>query len=142
MARKTIRVVESIHAPTKRTREQVCKLVACGLNPEEVSFVLGCSEHDIRLHYEEELKHGTSMVTALVGGAMLKNALRGDTNAQRAWLQMRARWTIPQHVELTGRDGGPIQVEQRRQLVARVLELASGRAKNSQEDPVPGSSVQ
>lgn len=136
MSGKAVRVVEGIHAPTKKSREQVCKMVACGLNPEQISFVLGCAQHEVRQHYEEELLHGTAVVTTLVGGALLKQALRGDVNAARFWLQSRAKWTIPQHVELTGKDGGPIEIENRRKLVARVLELASSR--RSQASPGEG----
>jgi len=140
---KAVRVVEGIHAPTKKTREQVCKLVACGLSVEEISFVLGCTEHDIRSFYEQELLHGTALVTGLVGAAMLKTALRGDVNAARFWLQSRSRWTIPQHVELTGKDGGPIEIENRRKLVARVLELAKGARAHAPDDEaqVSGSSA-
>jgi hypothetical protein len=82
-------------------------------------------EHEVRSNYSEELIHGTAAVTALVGAALLKQAMRGDVNASRFWLQSRAKWTIPQHVELTGRDGGPVEVEHRRALVARVLALAT-----------------
>jgi len=143
MAGKTqIRVVDGIHVPTKKTREQVCKMVACGLNPEEISFVLGCTPHEVKANYEQEMIHGTAMITAAVGGAMLKNALKGDTNAQRAWLQMRARWTIPQHVELTGKDGGPIEIENRRKLLQRVLEIANGKppAPDAKAEKSAGSS--
>ena len=122
---RAVRIVEGIHVPTKQKREQVVRLVACGLTTEQISFVLGCEEHEVRSNYEQELIHGVAAVTALVGAATLRQALKGDVNAQRFWLQSRARWTIPQHVELTGRDGGPVQVEHRRALVARVLALAT-----------------
>lgn len=122
---KAVRIVEGVHVPTKQKREQVVRLVACGLTIEQISFVLGCMEHEVRSNYPEELIHGTAAVTAMVGASMLKQALRGDVNAARFWLQSRAKWTIPQHVELTGRDGGPVEVEHRRALVARVLALAT-----------------
>lgn len=142
MSKNSVRVVEGIHAPTKSTREQVCKMVACGLSPEEISFVLGCAPHEVKLNYDQELIHGTAMVTALVGAALLKQSLRGDVNAARFWLQSRAKWTIPQHVELTGKNGGPVEVLARRQLVARVLELARGSRPANSEGPEAGSSVQ
>lgn len=140
--KKSVRVVEGIHAPTKDSREKVCKLVACGLSTEEISFVLGCAPHEIQLNYEQEIIHGSALVTGLVGGAILKQALRGDVNAARFWLQSRAKWTIPQHVELTGKNGGPVEVLARRQLVARVLELARGSRPTDSEGPEVGSSVQ
>ena len=140
--KKTIRVIEGIHSPTKSTREQVCKLVACGLSNEEISFVLGCAPHEVKLNYEQEIIHGSAMVTAMVGASMLKQALRGDVNAARFWLQSRAKWTIPQHVELTGKNGGPVEIQARRQLVARVLELARGSRPADSEGPEVGSSVQ
>lgn len=128
VSRKQIRVVDALHIPTKASRLVVVRLVACGLSPEQIAFVLGCMPHEVTEHYSLEVEHGTSAVVAQVGAALVKNALRGDTNAQRAFLQMRGRWTVPQHVELTGRDGGPVQVEHRRKLVNDVLALvARGR---------------
>lgn len=127
------RVVSAVHAPTKKTREQVCKMIACGLSTDEISYVLGCAPHDVTMHYQPEIEHGMAAVTALVGGALLKQALRGDTNAARFWLQSKAKWTIPQHVELTGKNGGPVQVEHRRALMARVLELAGANSKTNDE---------
>lgn len=124
-----MRIVDALHIPTKATRQQVVKMVACGLSVKELSFVLGCMEHEIKEHYEQELEHGVAAVTAMVGGAVLKQALRGDVNAGRFWLQSRAKWTIPQHVELTGKDGGPVQVEARRATIARVLALVAGKTK-------------
>lgn len=139
---KSVRVVDAIHAPTKQSRERVCKMVACGLSVQEVGYILGIAEHDVKAHYAEEIEHGMAFVTAMVGGSLLKQALRGDVNAARFWLQSKAKWTIPQHVELTGKDGGPIQVEARKKLIASVLDIASRRKKESKEDPAPGSSVQ
>jgi hypothetical protein len=144
---KSIRVVDGApHAPTKATREKVCKMIACGLSPEEVGYILGLQVQDVKSHYAEEIEHGMAFVTAMVGGSLLKQALRGDVNAARFWLQSKARWTIPQHVELTGKDGGPIQVEARKKLIANVLQLAKGIRPSSTEtlteDPSPGSSVQ
>jgi hypothetical protein len=139
---KAVRVVEAAHAPTKKSREQVCKLVACGLSVEEISFVLGCAPHDVQLHYEQEILHGTPMVTAMVGASLLKQALRGDVNAARFWLQSRSKWTIPQHVELTGKNGGPVEIQARRAIISRVLELAKGNKPATSEGPEAGSSVQ
>lgn len=124
--RQKLRIVDEAHVPTSSTREQVCKLIACGLNETEIAFVLGAMEHEVKEHYPLEIEHGMALVTGLVGGAMLKNALGGDTNAQRAFLQMRARWTVPQHVELTGKDGGPLQIEARKATIKRVLALFNG----------------
>lgn len=127
MGRQQMIVVDAIHAPTRATRQQVVKMVGCGLSAQQIAFVLGCMEHEIKDHYQQEMEHGVAAVTALVGGALLKQALRGDVNASRFWLQSRAKWTIPQHVELTGRDGGPVLVEARRATIARVLALAAGK---------------
>lgn len=120
---KAVRIVDAVHVPTKAKREQVCKLVACGLGTEEIGFVLGCMDHEVKANYQQEIEHGMALVTGLVGGAILKQALRGDVQAARFWLQSRAKWTIPQHVELTGKDGGPVQVEARRALIDRVLAI-------------------
>lgn len=131
--RQRITIVDDVHVPTSRTREQVCKLVACGLDVHEVAFVLGAMEHEVKEHYAQEFEHGMAFVTALVGGALVKNALGGDTNAQRAFLQMRSRWTVPQHVELTGAGGGPLQIEARKATIKRVLALFDGRQGKTEQ---------
>lgn len=131
---KAVRIVDAAHAPNKDTREQVCKMVACGLDAKDIAFVFGCAEYEVKQHYEHEIEHGLAVVTAMVGGALVKNAIRGDTNAQRAFLQMRARWTTPQHVAPTSGNGGAAQVEQRRALLQRVLGLLS----TGQATVVPG----
>lgn len=138
MARQRLMIVDGIHVPTSTTRMLVCKLVACGLSVSEVAFSLGALEHEVKEHYAQEIEHGTALVTGMVGGAMLKQAMRGDVNAARFWLQSRAKWTIPQHVELTGKDGGPVLVEQRRATIARVLALATGKDRTRTEEDKAG----
>jgi hypothetical protein len=123
------------------------KLVALGLSPREIAFVFVCTEHEIRNHYEQELEHGLAEVTGMVGGALVKQAIRGDVNAARFFLQARSRWSTPTKVELTGKDGAAIAVEHRRAIMDRVLGLvkehgeADDTAPKTEERPA-GATVQ
>lgn len=126
-------VITGHHVPTKRAREQVSGMVACGLNAAEIAHVLGTDEATVRLHYEQEVRHGVAATTAKVGGALLKAAMRGDSNAARFWLQARARWSVPTKVELTGKDGEPIKIEERRKLMDSIVSMA-GQGDASEDE--------
>ena len=131
------RVVDEKHTPTDRSRKQVERMAACGLSPVQIAHVLGTSLAEVKRHYELELEHGTAAVTAKVGASLVRQALRGDVAAARFFLQSRARWSVPTAVELTGKDGGPVEVAEGRALVDSVVALVGELQAKAQGQPGP-----
>lgn len=121
------------HAPTRKSRVEVERMVGCGLSTSEIAYVLGCQDAEVKAHYADELANGAAAVTAKVGGALLKQAMRGDVAAARFWLQSRSRWTTPTNVELTGKDGAPIEVSDRRALIDGIVALVAQQQAQGQQ---------
>lgn len=117
-------VVEAAAAPhlvTRRMRQLVARLSAFGLDESEIAFVLEVEPKVLRSSYADELRNGTALMVAKVGNSMYKQARKGDTNAGRFLLQARGRWVVPTKVELTGKDGGPVELKFKQELQARIL---------------------
>lgn len=132
------RVVSDAHAPTDRSRKQVERMAACGLSAQQIAHVLSTTAGEVKRHYEQELEHGTASVTARVGAALVRQALRGDVTAARFFLQSRARWSVPTAVELTGKDGGPVEVAETRKLVDGIVAMVEEqRQQAAKADATP-----
>jgi hypothetical protein len=132
---KTVEASQAPHVPTAKTRSQVERLAACGLTPEEIAFGLELPVTVVKSVYAGELAHGLATVTGKVASALVKQALRGDVAAQTFWLRARARWTPAQHVEVTGKGGGPVQVEEKRKLVSAIVEMVGAAAATETATP-------
>lgn len=123
------RVIASVpHAPTTKTRRQVEVMVACGLTSREVAHIFNCTIKEVESHYKDELYFGCAKINARVGAALLRNALQGDVNAQKFWLQSRARWVPATAIE----HSGEVSVAERRTLVDEITKLAIGHAAATQ----------
>lgn len=115
------------HVPTSETRLLVEGMVACGLDAREIAYVFGTSVGQINMHYSQQIEHGLHITNAKVGAALLKSALKGDSNAQQFWLRSRAKWVTPTRVENTGADGGPIELEigEKKKLMDDIVSLVA-----------------
>jgi hypothetical protein len=121
------------HCPTPESRDFVAQLVAVGLEVPEISFCLKCTPHEVMQHYKDEITHGTAMINARVGVALFQRAMMGDVNAQKFWLQTRARW-VPADKEDPKKAEQQGQLKQDRQAFMNdILQMvAKGRAKEEQ----------
>ena len=127
---KALAVVEAEkapHVPTSRTRWLVAQLSAMGLDEGEISVATAISPTDLRNSYPDELTKGLAITTAKIGVALVKQARKGDVNAQRFFLQSRARWVVPTKMEVTGKDGGPVEIEHRRKTIDSIVTLVRKR---------------
>jgi len=103
--------------PTDEQRKLVEQLAAFGIPQEKmVQMVLGKTNKPIdlktlRKHFSLELETGELKANTKVAQCLYKQATDGNVTAQIFWLKTRARWKEQQSVELTGKDGGPVQTE-------------------------------
>ena len=86
------------------------------------------SEKTLRKHFAKELDQGEMKANIKVAQTLFKKAISGDTTSMIFWLKTRARWKeSPQQVELTGKDGGPVEqkttVVDEQQIKAAVAKL-------------------
>jgi len=84
---------------------------ACGMPQEQIAIHIGVDAKTLRKALRAELKNGSETANGLVAQSLYKQATDGNVTAQIFWLKTRARWKEQQSVELTGKDGGPVQTE-------------------------------
>lgn len=119
-ARKKEReVIGTAHAKTNGKSVQVERMSACGLDESEIAYCMGIDVLTLRAFYKDELDYGLARVTAQVGGAMIKSAMRGDTNAGQFILRSRARWVTPTKIE----QDVSVTVEDKRKLMDDIVGL-------------------
>ena len=120
--------------PTDEDRALVEQLAAFGIPVESMTLFVkdkagkSISEKTLRKHFAKELDLGEMKANVKVAQTLFKKAISGDTTSMIFWLKTRARWKeSPQQVELTGKDGGPVEqkttVVDEQQIKAAVTKL-------------------
>lgn len=120
--------------PTDEDRALVEQLAAFGIPVESMTLFVkdkagkSISERTLRKHFVKELDQGELKANVKVAQTLFKKAISGDTTSMIFWLKTRARWKeTPQRVELTGKDGGPVEqkttVVDEQQIKAAVSKL-------------------
>lgn len=120
--------------PTDEDRALVEQLAAFGIPVESMTLFVkdkngkSISERTLRKHFPKELDQGELKANVKVAQTLFKKAISGDTTSMIFWLKTRARWKeSPQRVELTGKDGGPVEqkttVVDEQQIKAAVTKL-------------------
>lgn len=103
--------------PSAAQRQLVLKLAACGTPPAEICMLVTgsrdrpISERTLEQHFGQELIEGAVRANSNVAQSLYNKAIGGDTIAMIFWLKCRWRWKeAAQAVEVTGANGGPINV--------------------------------
>ena len=113
------------HEPSKETRGAVQMMTAAGIPQAEICISLGISKPTLHKHYRDEIDSGAIKANAMVGqflyetasgrallpGAKYKGATYADcTRAAMFWAKTRMGWRETDHMVVTGRDGGAVEV--------------------------------
>ena len=98
------------HKPTEEKRKLVKALSQYGVKYEDISDKLDISNDTLVKYYKEELRDGRIDANAQIAQSLFQNAKGGNTSAQMFWLKTRAQWKEVNGLEVTGLDGGAIQV--------------------------------
>lgn len=133
------------HIPTEDTRRQVSVCMTLGLTHHQIGMLLGVTDDTIRKHYKKEIEVGKAGMTINVANNLYNIATDPDhKNAATAaifWMKAQGGWRETVRTEVTGADGGALQVEsspidskalsyEQRQALREILEVAvSERAK-------------
>lgn len=100
--------------PTEEQRKLVERSSAVGLTAEQISKVIGIGETTLWKYFKTELEQGGIKANAAVAGALYNSAMRGNVTAQIFWCKTRLKWKEVHTHELTGEDGGAINIIFRR----------------------------
>ena len=121
--------------PSETQRELVKQLAAIGVRHAEMPIFVkdeagkSISEPTLLKYFEAELNEGKVKANVKVAQTLYKKAIGGDTTSMIFWLKAQAGWKDTQRVELTGKDGGPVEqkttVTNESQIKAAVNKLES-----------------
>ena len=96
--------------PTDEQRRMVRGLSGFGVPHDDVALIVGCSPPTLRKRFRRELDLGSAEANAKVAQTLFQQATSGtNTAAMIFWMKARAGWREKQIVEMTGKDGGPMQ---------------------------------
>lgn len=98
------------HKTTDESRKLVRTLSSVGITYEDIASKLNISADTLSKHYKQDLLDGRVDANALIGQSLYQSARDGNTSAQIFWLKTRAGWKETNALELSGVDGGAIQV--------------------------------
>ena len=74
-------------------------------------------------HFEAELYTGTIHANTQVAGSLFKQAMAGNVAAQCFWAKTRMGWRETSRMEVTGKDGAPLQQQSGVLLVPTTLSI-------------------
>ena len=107
------------HIPTEQQRKMVQSMVGFGITLEQIGKIIGCERDTLMRHYRDELDTGVARANSLVAQNLFSIATskgQGSVAAAIFWMKTRARWRETDRLELTGPDGRPIEIEERKML--------------------------
>ena len=104
------------HKVTSETKAVVGALAKIGIQQEVIADTLDISEPTLRKHYREQLDAGKGQANAFAVNRLFQHMhqnadLKVSLASTIFWLKAQANFSEKQVVETTGKDGGPIEVE-------------------------------
>ena len=100
---------------------------AVGVPAADIARTCGMGESTLRKLYSEELATASIDATAKVAGKLYQQCMDGNTAAIIFWLKTRAKWSEKHELELTGKNGGPIQTQEARDMSDAELDVELAR---------------
>ena len=104
------------HEPTEKTRIEVNTLASVGTSQDEIAKYIGVDRKTLTKHYRDELDRAMIGANAQVARRLFKQT-ENNTAAAIFWLKCRAGWVDTQKVEMTGANGGDINVTITRRVI-------------------------
>jgi hypothetical protein len=123
--------------PTDSERKQVEALSGYGLTVEMIRHLVrdGIALETLLTHFRAELDAGKAKANAQVGKRLFQKVMEGDTTAMIWWTKTQMRWSETQKLEVTGKDGGPMQtVDLSKLSTDTLLELSKAMQDAAPED--------
>lgn len=97
--------------PTPAQSKSVSVMTGLGMTPGQISDILLIEEKLLKKFYNRELAGAAPYVNLAVSKKALEMALSGNhPDMTKFWLKTRAGWKETNNIELTGKDGGAIEI--------------------------------
>ena len=110
--------------PTEEQRQLVSQLAIAGISRSQITLMVRWADNDqpislstLERKFKRELTEGLINANTKVAGSLYKLALAGNLGAVCFWLKTRAGWREVERVEVTGKDGAPLQGQQHGVLI-------------------------
>ena len=117
----------------------VQKLSSQGLNWAQVAGVIGFSEGHLYARaakapeIAEAYKAGRSKGVLQIANKLFEGAQAGNVTSQIFYLKCMGGWRENKRIEITGADGGPVQIEKRSAIETLIEELAKDKEREEGE---------
>ena len=98
------------HIPTEENQKLVRTLAAVGITHEDIASKLDISSDTLVKYYKKELDDGRIDANASIAQTLFQQAKNGNTSAAIFWLKTRARWKETSAHEISGNEGGKIEL--------------------------------
>ena len=109
--------------PNPTIAQTVATMSLAGFTVRQVCEALKVSPETLAEHYDDEMKHGRTRMMTDVVGSLAQRAIAGSDTAAIFLAKARLGWSDRQQVELTGKDGGPIEIQQRTEILTGIAGL-------------------
>lgn len=111
--------------PTVAQSREVSVMAALGLKPDEIALVLNIDQKILKQFYSRELSVSNKISNLVVARKALEMASSGRfPDMTKFWLKSQAGWKETSGIELTGKDGGPLEVTTARDKLAQALAVS------------------
>jgi hypothetical protein len=113
--------------PDPAVAQTVANMVFAGMTQDTIARVLKVGLDTLHTHYKHELDTGQASMVNDIAQSLAQRAKAGSDTAAIFLLKTRGagKFTERNGVELTGKDGGPIEIAQRTEILQAVNGLLS-----------------
>jgi hypothetical protein len=109
--------------PNATLAQTIATMSLAGFTVRQVCEALRISPETLSEHYDFEMKQGrTNMMTQVVQ-SLAQRAISGSDTAAIFLAKARLGWSDRNAIELTGKDGAPIEIQQRTEILQTVSGL-------------------
>jgi hypothetical protein len=96
--------------PTPAQAREVSVMACLGLEAKDIALVLNVELKLLKKYYAKELTVSNHIPNVMVAKVALEMAMSGrNPDMTKFWLKSRAKWKETAAIELTGKDGGPME---------------------------------
>mgnify|MGYP006267597443 CR=1 FL=1 len=113
------------YQPTDEDHQKVSMMAAFGLTRKDIYGILKMSAATFREHHEEDYTLGLAKAVMTVASRVYKTAISEKPTAfaaQQFFLKARGGWKENQNIQLTGKNGGPLEIEHKNIIDTRNMD--------------------